>query len=39
VYALYKSYGYDLKSIGVLFVVGFLSSAILGTLISSLADN
>jgi hypothetical protein len=39
VYALYKSYGYGLDSIGVLFIVGFLSSALFGTVISSLADR
>lgn len=39
VYALYKSYGYGLEEIGILFVVGFLSSAVFGTVISSLADK
>lgn len=39
VYALYKSYNYGLDAIGVLFIVGFLSSALFGTVISSLADR
>jgi MFS transporter, MFS domain-containing protein family, molybdate-anion transporter len=39
VYALYKSYGYGLEEIGILFVVGFLSSALFGTVISSFADK
>ncbi|KAJ3004209.1 Molybdate-anion transporter, partial [Thoreauomyces humboldtii] len=38
-YPLYKSYGYDLSQIAILFVVGFLSSAIFGTLIGSFADR
>jgi MFS family permease len=39
VYALYKSYGYSLKDIGVLFITGFMSSAIFGTVISSWSDQ
>ena len=39
VYPLYKSYGYGLQEIGLLFIVGFLSSAVLGTVVSSLADS
>lgn len=39
VYALYKSYNYDIDQIGVLFIAGFLSSAIFGTVISSMADR
>jgi MFS family permease len=39
IYPLYKSYGYSLKQIGLLFVIGFGSSATLGTAISSLADR
>ncbi len=39
VYALYKSYGYDMAAIGQLFIVGFLSSATFGTVISSFADK
>ncbi|KAJ3148636.1 Molybdate-anion transporter [Geranomyces michiganensis] len=38
-YPLYKFYGYDLAEIAILFVVGFLSSAIFGTLIGSFADK
>ncbi|KAI8593331.1 hypothetical protein BDZ88DRAFT_493222 [Geranomyces variabilis] len=38
-YPLYKYYGYDLAEIAILFVVGFLSSAIFGTLIGSFADK
>ena len=39
IYALYKSYGYELDSIALLFVAGFLSSAIFGTFVGSLADR
>lgn len=39
VYPLYKHYNYDLEAIGILFIVGFLSSAVFGTAISSLADQ
>ncbi|KAJ3299147.1 hypothetical protein HK104_009941 [Borealophlyctis nickersoniae] len=39
IYPLYKSYGYDLADIGVLFIVGFLSSAVFGTVVGSLADR
>ncbi|KAI9338822.1 hypothetical protein BDR26DRAFT_803484 [Obelidium mucronatum] len=38
-YALYRSYGYDVGAIGHLFVFGFLSSAILGTVAGSFADK
>ncbi|KAJ3413006.1 Molybdate-anion transporter [Chytridiales sp. JEL 0842] len=38
-YPLYKSYGYDLSDIAILFVVGFLSSAVFGTVIGSVADK
>ncbi|TPX62511.1 hypothetical protein PhCBS80983_g00239 [Powellomyces hirtus] len=38
-YPLYKFYGYELSDIAILFVVGFLSSAIFGTLIGSFADR
>lgn len=31
VYALYKSYGYDIRMIALLFVAGFMSSALSGT--------
>lgn len=39
VYALYKEYGYSESDIGVLFVAGFGSSAIVGTIVGSLADK
>ena len=39
VYALYKEYGYSEGEIGVLFVAGFGSSAIFGTVVGSLADK
>ena len=39
VYALYKNYGYGLEDISVLFIAGFFSSALFGTVISSLADR
>ncbi|KAL3896524.1 MAG: hypothetical protein SGCHY_004018 [Lobulomycetales sp.] len=35
VYVLYKAYGYDVGEIAVLFVAGFLSSAVFGTIIVS----
>ncbi|KAI9349206.1 hypothetical protein BDR26DRAFT_798976 [Obelidium mucronatum] len=38
-YALYRSYGYSVGAIGQLFVFGFLSSAVFGTLIGSMADK
>ncbi|KAI9315038.1 hypothetical protein DFJ73DRAFT_883086 [Zopfochytrium polystomum] len=38
-YPLYKAYGYDLNEIAVLFVVGFLASAVFGTVIGAIADN
>lgn len=39
VYSLYKSYGYGLEDISVLFIAGFFSSAFFGTIISSFADR
>ncbi|KAH9250554.1 hypothetical protein BASA81_011661 [Batrachochytrium salamandrivorans] len=39
IYALYKSYNYDLDNIALLFVTGFLSSAIVGTFVGSIADR
>ena len=39
VYALYKDYGFSIAQIGQLFIAGFLSSALLGTVVSSLADK
>ncbi|KAI9102020.1 hypothetical protein DFS34DRAFT_577782 [Phlyctochytrium arcticum] len=38
-YPLYISYGYDLSQIAILFIVGFLSSALFGTIIGSFADK
>ncbi|KAJ1343656.1 hypothetical protein BSLG_001804 [Batrachochytrium salamandrivorans] len=39
IYALYKSYNYDLDNIALLFVTGFLSSAIVRTFVGSIADR
>jgi hypothetical protein len=39
VYAIYKSYGFDLKQQAILFVTGFLSSGIFGTIVGSAADK
>lgn len=39
VYQLYKDYGYGLADISLLFVAGFLSSAVLGTLAGSISDK
>ncbi len=39
VYALYTDYGFDKKAIGQLFIAGFGSSAIFGTVIGSVADK
>ncbi|KAL2912828.1 hypothetical protein HK105_207715 [Polyrhizophydium stewartii] len=39
IYPLYKSYGYDLDDIALLFVAGFLSSAVFGTFVGSVADR
>ncbi|CAG8459669.1 13211_t:CDS:2 [Rhizophagus irregularis] len=39
VYAIYKSYGFDLKQQAILFVTGFLSSGIFGTVVGSAADK
>ena len=38
-YAWYKSVGFNLNSIGLLYVVGFSSSAVFGTIVGSLADK
>lgn len=38
VYHLYEVYGFSVKDIGLLFIVGFGSSALLGTLVGALAD-
>jgi len=39
VYALYQMYEFDTNSIAILFIAGFLSSAVFGTLIGSFADT
>eukprot|EP00041_Stephanoeca_diplocostata_P017439 m.351343 g.351343 ORF g.351343 m.351343 type:complete len:430 (-) comp20698_c0_seq4:187-1476(-) len=39
VYALYDYYGYDAYQIAVLFIMGFVSSMIVGTFAGSLADS
>jgi MFS family permease len=39
VYALYKSYSFTVSEIALLFVAGFLSSALFGTAIGSIADT
>lgn len=38
VYALYQHYGFDRTAIGQLFIAGFGSSLLFGTLVGSLAD-
>lgn len=39
VYALYESYGFGIKEIAELFVAGFGSSMIFGTIVGGLADR
>lgn len=39
VYALYTDYGFDKQAIGQLFIAGFGSSALFGTVIGSIADK
>ncbi|RIA89476.1 hypothetical protein C1645_772235 [Glomus cerebriforme] len=39
VYAIYKSYGFELNQQAILFVTGFLSSGIFGTIVGSAADK
>lgn len=39
VYALYTHYGYNISQIGVLFIVGFGSSLLFGTIVGSMADK
>jgi len=39
VYALYESYGFSIKDIGLLFIAGFGSSMIFGTFVGSLSDK
>ncbi|CEM16856.1 unnamed protein product [Vitrella brassicaformis CCMP3155] len=39
VYALYQEYGFSMSEIGVLFIVGFGASGIMGVFIGSIADS
>lgn len=39
VYALYEFYGYTVGDIGKLFIAGFGSSLIFGTIVGALADK
>lgn len=39
VYALYESYGFSISDIGLLFVTGFGSSMVFGTLVGSVSDS
>ena len=39
VYSLYESYGFGVSQIGVLFIAGFGSSLVFGTIVGSLADR
>ena len=39
VYALYQSYGYQRGDIGKLFIAGFGSSLVFGTIVGSLVDK
>lgn len=39
VYALYKEYGYEVGDIGRLFIAGFGSSMLVGTIAGTLADK
>ena len=39
VYALYQHYGFDRGDIGRLFIAGFGSSMVFGTIVGSLADK
>lgn len=39
VYALYEYYGFDVKDIGRLFIAGFGSSMVVGTVVGALADK
>jgi MFS transporter, MFS domain-containing protein family, molybdate-anion transporter len=39
VFALYDAYGFTVKEIGILFITGFGSSLIFGTIVGSLADQ
>jgi hypothetical protein len=37
-YALYAEYGYNMRQIGLIFVIGYVSAATLGTYVSALGD-
>ncbi|KAF9916092.1 Molybdate-anion transporter, partial [Lobosporangium transversale] len=37
-YALYQKYGFEMYDIAVLFIIGFVSSAVFGTVIANTAD-
>ncbi|CAG8504157.1 8720_t:CDS:10 [Acaulospora morrowiae] len=39
IYALYKSHGFNLNQIAILFVTGFLSSGVFGVIVGSAADK
>ncbi|ORY00805.1 DUF791-domain-containing protein [Basidiobolus meristosporus CBS 931.73] len=39
IYALYKKHGLDMYNISILFITGYLTSALVGALLGSLADN
>jgi hypothetical protein len=39
IYHLYEHYGYGVRDIGRLFIVGFASSAVFGTIVGALADK
>ncbi len=39
VYALYESYGYNIRDIGILFIVGFGSSALFGVFTGAFSDK
>ena len=39
VYALYDFYGFDSRDIAILFIIGFMSSMVFGTLVGSLSDK
>jgi hypothetical protein len=39
VYRLYETYGFSVRDIGRLFIMGFGSSAVFGTVAGTLADN
>lgn len=39
IYALYEHYGYGVGEIGQLFIAGFASSMVFGTIVGALADS